>query len=503
MEKQGNETQFIKIDEHIEELCTLGKLAFDALLQDFLSFPFNKRPDGILISKLIEVGLFHVLNASSLNPEQVVYFIHKSVQEFLGALYLKEELLKEKSAPCLSDVGSLGKIVKVIEVLKFACELSADAACAILSHLGIVGKREGLTEYNFSETPCIEDLSKNQKQFLTLISQCFFCCASEKRRDLYPIFLSYVGGVLFVNSDQLHNVANEHFLKFAGAPEFIFFSHGKYTEQIYRDLITVVEDLSAVVVSCAGEKKASYLLNKYRSVDDFFLKKEDDGKVYLYIAQIHDRCSAFPTEMLRELISLPESTQKKKSVCDQSNEQDNSGPLSLTDKADRSYEINQHSLSCVWRFLISGVKRQEMETLTEVLSFVTSPRSIIISGEGLATDPVLVETLVSSIKFTNRLDKLELLHINLTAKPAAVIATSLYQAPNLSYLNLSWNPLGEGVSDLTRHLSRAPHLETLDLDGVKMTKKQVNDLTEVVHQSKIHDFSSLYHVSSSSSATTW
>jgi len=90
---------------------------------------------------------------------------------------------------------------------------------------------------------------------------------------------------------------------------------------------------------------------------------------------------------------------------------------------------------------------------------------------------------------------LVLANIDLTAKHAAVIARSLYQAPNLSYLNLSFNPLGEGVSDLTRHLSRAPHLEFLSLDGVKMTKKQVNDLSEAVRQTKISQLWSDYHVS--------
>ena len=494
IEKHGNAKQFGKIDEHKEELCILGKVAFDALLQDCVSFPFSKRPDGILITKLIEVGLFHVLKVSSLNPEQVVHFIHKSVQEFLGALYLTEEMLKEESTALLSHVGSFEKIVKMIEVLKFACELSADAACAVLTHLGIVGKNEGLTEYNFTATPCIEDLSKDQKQFLTLISQCFFCCASDKRRDLYPTFLSFAGGVLFINSDQLHSVANEHFLQFVATPEFIFFSHGKHTEQIYRDLIAVVDDLRAVVVSRSGEKKASDFLKKYRSVDDFFLRKEEDGKLYLCIAQIHDRYSGFPTEMLRELISLPDSTQKKKSVRGQSDEQEKCGALCLTDNTDSACDIIRHSLSCVWRILISDVKRQEMETLIDVLSFVTSPRSIIISGEGLATDPVLVETMVSRINFTDRLDRLELQHINLTATPASLIATSLYQAPNLSYLNLSSNPLGEGVSDLARHLSCASQLDFLRLHSVKMTKKQVNDLTDTVRQSKIHDFSSSYHV---------
>ena len=183
------------------ELCALGKLAFDALLQNALSFPFGKLPDSIYIlsDKFIKFGLFHVLNAATfLRREKHVYFIHKSVQEYLAAFFLKEELLKEASTTCLSEFDSFEKIVKMIEVLRFACELSTNAACAVLSHLGIVGKKEGLTVYNFTETPCIKDLSKDQKQFLTLISHSFFSCSAEKRRDLYPMFLSSVAWWCFI-----------------------------------------------------------------------------------------------------------------------------------------------------------------------------------------------------------------------------------------------------------------------------------------------------------------
>ena len=117
-------------------------------------------------------------------------------------------------------------------------------------------------------------------------------------------------------------------------------------------------------------------------------------------------------------------------------------------------------------------------------SFLT--RAIIIIGNGSAADPVLVGELVSRINFTSRLEWLKLQCINLTPNPAAVIARSLYQAPNLLKLDLSWNPLGEGVRDLTRHLSRAPNLKTLRLYDVQIKKKQVNDLSEAVHhQNKI------------------
>ena len=503
---KAEEEQDRNVLEHYNvELCALGKLAFDALLQNALYFPFGKLPDSIYIlsDKFIKFGLFHVLNAATfLRREKHVYFIHKSVQEYLAAFFLKEELLKEESTSCLSEVDSFEKIVKMIEVLRFACELSADAACAVLSYLGIVGKKDGLTEYNFTETPYIHDLSGNQKLFLTPISHSFFSCSAEKRRDIYPMFLSYVGGVLFIDSDQLHSLANEHFLKSAAAPEFIFFPSDLRTEQDYQDLISVLEDLSAVVVCCSGEKwKAWDFLKKYSlSSVQVFLKNEE-GKIYLYIAEIGqstippDITSILPTEMLTELISSPKSTQKKP-VDDQSNEQNDSSTLCLTENSTDDTRATHHCLSFVWSIDVRVCERQEMETLIDVLPLLTSPRDIIIRGSrGSAPDPVLVDTLVSRINFTNRLQWLTLRDINLTAKPAAVIARSLYQAPNLRGLSLALNPLGEGVSDLTRHLSCAPHLEELGLLGVKMTKKQVNDLTEAVRQTKISELFSSYHVS--------
>ena len=488
------------IDAYNVELCGLGELAFDALLKNVLSFPVSKLPDSILSEKFIKVGLFHVLNAVTfLKREQHVHFIHKSVQEYLAAFYLKEELLKE-STTCLSKVDSLEKIFKMIEVVRFACELSADAAYAILSHLGIVGKKEGLTEYNFTETPCIEDLSNNQQQFLPLISHSFFSCTSDKRRDLYPIFLAYAGGVILINSDQLHSVASEHILRSVVAPEFIFFSDGLHSEQSYRDLISVQEDLSAVIVSCSGEKKTSDLLKKYslkslEHVDDIFLKKEE-GKTYLYIARlVWPFASIFPSEMIRELMSSRECAQIKKPVDDQSNEQDDISALRLTEDSTADTQATPHFLSCVWFIHVYVGERQQVETLVDVLHFVTSPREIFVNSNRSATDPVLADTLVSCINFTNRLDVLILFNMNLTAKSAAVIARSLYQAPNLSQLGLPFNPLGEGVSDLTRHLSHAHQLETLNLAGVRMTKKQVNDLSEAVREAKIRHLRSSYHVS--------
>ena len=129
--------------DYSDELYALGHLAFEALLQGQLFFPVSQLPSYSLIERLIGVGLFQVLTMASLNPEKGVYFINKSLQAYLAACFLKEELLSGKvESDSLVRVESIEMISKVGEVLEFACELSEEAARMILSHLEMVAKKE-------------------------------------------------------------------------------------------------------------------------------------------------------------------------------------------------------------------------------------------------------------------------------------------------------------------------------------------------------------------------
>ena len=142
-EKQSAES--VSAKDYSYELYALGRLAFEALLQGQLYFPVSQLPAGYsLIERLIEVGLFQVLNMASLNREKGVYFIHKSVQEYLAGNFLKEELASRKaeSANSLLKLDSVKKISELREVLEFACELSEEAASEILIHLKMVTKEE-------------------------------------------------------------------------------------------------------------------------------------------------------------------------------------------------------------------------------------------------------------------------------------------------------------------------------------------------------------------------
>ncbi|XP_066019586.1 NLR family CARD domain-containing protein 4-like [Pocillopora verrucosa] len=494
--------QNVTSTEAKEDLSNLGKAALEALLQDRLYVRCSNFPGNISRSfeKLSEVGLFQIVNLTSLNPEKGAYFIHKSVQEFLAAWHIREEVLsiKGESTPSLSKVESFKKIVKMNEVLKFACELSTEAACAVFHHVGSVGRKESLSKHDFIyllQETVPPALSEIQKLYLGLISHSYFCCSAEKRRDLCSVFPSYTGGILSLDSNQLNVTANEHLLKSGMIPDAIFFPSEKdSSEKSYRDLITVVEDTDAVFFSCSGEKKAADLLKKFppRPLRKFFLKRE--RKIIVYVNQIDNHRDTLPTEMLRELISpTTESTQVKR-VGDPLNEHDSGTASYLTKNTNSITGPTPHSLSCLSCIRISHIGRQEMKMLADCLPLFTALLSILISGNPFEIiDAQLTETLVSRVIFTDRLDTLVLDNINLTAKPAAVIGRSLHQAPCLRWLDLSDNPLGEGVSVLTQHLSRFPHLAVLLLSNVKMTRQQVNDLSAAVRQSNISRLNTDYH----------
>ena len=105
------------IDEYQEELCRIGKLAFDVLLEDCLDFNFS-------------------------NEELKVK--------------------KNETVTCLSRMDTFEKSRKMAETLKFVCELSPDAVGIVFDHLHYFGEKEGLTNYIFTRTPSVEDLSVDQ-----------------------------------------------------------------------------------------------------------------------------------------------------------------------------------------------------------------------------------------------------------------------------------------------------------------------------------------------------
>ena len=460
-----NVTTDKSIDEYQDALCKIGKLAFNALLEDRLYVNSSKFPRGDLFEKLIHVGFFQVSKRSALNREKIVYFLHKSVQEFLAAWFIVQEVKvkKNETVTCLSRMDTFEKSIKMAEVLKFVCELSSDAVGIVFDHLRYVGEKEGLTSYNFTRTPSVKDLSDEQYKFIEICVDCLFCCPASDRLAVYSAFLSCVNYVVILNWKHSSIAAKTHFFKYTTSfPNYLFPSD---KESNFDDFLSTLFDLNAVVLTCSGESKD---FKKYADLRDadFFLEKSGNRN-FFYLRRITD--AVFHSKLLSELISTP--------VCSSQPPVDNLGKnedkniaLSLTEN--RSDQTQQHCLSLMREVQLLYPSVEDFVLLNNLLPLLTAPRDIEIWGSRTYALEVNSIESIHRINFTDNLHSLKLRNINLTEKCAAFIAESLHHSPNLHKLGLSGNPLHSGVNHLVENLHHVPQLTVLKLIEVQMGEKE-------------------------------
>ena len=454
------------IDEYQEELSKIGKLAFDALLEDCLHFNFSKFPPGDLFEKLIHVGFFQVSKLSALNREKIVSFLHKSVQEFLAAWFIVQEakVKKNETVTCLSGMDTFEKSRKMAEVLKFVCELSSDAVGIVFDHLHYIAEKEGLTNYNFTRTPSIHDLPVEQFAFIELCVDCLFCCPASNRPAVYSAFLSCVNHVIILDEKHSSIAAKTHFFTNTESfPNYLFYS-GWNT--YYDDLLSISFDLNAVVLTCSGEIED---VKKYADLRDadFFLKKSEKRN-FIYLHRITD--AVLHSKLISELISAPVCPSQPP-VDNLGKNEDNNIALSLTEN--RSYQTQQHCVSLVREVELEKVTVEDFVLLKNLLPLLTAPRNIeMMRMETYALEGISIESAIYGINFTDNLHKLNLYNFNLTEKCAAFIAESLHHSPNLHELCLSRNPLHSGVSHLAENLHHVPQLTKLELAYVQMGEKE-------------------------------
>ncbi|CAH3117385.1 unnamed protein product, partial [Pocillopora meandrina] len=473
------------IDEYQEELSKIGKLAFDALLEDCLHFNFSKFPKGDLFEKLIHVGFFQVSKLSALNREKIVYFLHKSVQEFLAARFIVQEVKvkKNETVTCLSRMDTFEKSLKMVEVLKFVCELSSDAAGFVFDHLRYVGEKEGLTNYNFTRTPSFKDFSLAQNEFIELCVDCLFCCPASDRLAVYSAFLSCVNYVVMLNWKHLSIAAKTHFFKDTTSfPNYVFYPSWKN----FDDLLPTLSDLNAVVLTCSGEIKDFKKYPGLRNAD-FFLEKSGNRN-FICLCRITD--AEFHSKLLSELISTPVCSSQPP-VDNLGKNEDNNIALSLTEN--RSDQTQQHCLSLVREVELHYPAVEDFVLLKNLLPLLTAPRYIDIWGGMINALEINSIESVHGINFTDNLHSLRFCGINLTEKCAAFIAESLHHSPNLHELIFSSNPLHSGVSHLVENLHHVPQLTVLELSRVQMGEKECAALAASLQYLNKLEKLNLYH----------
>ena len=459
--KTLNET-FRSMDEYKEDLAKLGELAWRALLNGCLYFKLGNLPEDIrsLIQKFIVFGFLQTSNpSSSPRPEKLAFFLHKSVQEFLSALFIVRDLKNAKEAfNCLSKVDSFNRFKEMSEVFIYVSELSSEATVAVFSHLKMIGEKEGLTDYNFCENPSIEELTKEQGEFYRISLDLFLSCPASDRKNVYPSFLQCVNGLIVIDKYQLPKVSSEHCLRSTNfhKPDYVLFNQ-EY-ELLYEDgrgMFSVMSDLDTVFVTYSGDVK-SVNRNHHACPGGFFIKKVGN-RLVCYATII----SYLPIGLLTSLISAPESSLQEPDHKLQNHDVCNS--LQLTEKT--SDQTLTHSLSYLRAIKIGGIDEDPTSELGELV------------------------ILLNNLHHVPRLSELDLRDVGMGNQECQLLATALKYVDKLSSLGLSCNPLGHGISELAKQLPSVPHLKELYLNNTQMGEEEVtalaHNLKNVTHLSKL------------------
>ena len=502
-----SEETFRSMDEYREDLAKLGELAWQALLNDCLYFKLSNVPDNIrlFLDKFIDFGFLQTSNLSnSPRPEKLAFFLHKSVQEFLSALFLVRDLKNAKETfNCLAKVDSIKRFEKLLEVFKFVSELSSEATVAIFRHLKMIGEKEGLTDYNFCENPSVEKLTEKQTEFNRSCLDFFLSYPVSDRQVAYPSFLQSVNGVIIINVEEhLPTVATEHCLRSTSShkPDYVFFKKRlawNSISEVERDqMFSVMSDADTVVVTCYGDVKS---VNRYHDLDpdDFFIKKVGHRLVfYLTRPSLARPTSPQFIELLKSLISAPKSSLQEPDHVSQNH--DVCSPLHLTEKT--SDQTLTHSLSYlreikIWKptsELVSllnivhhvprlakldldnvGMGNQECQLLATALKYVGKLRLLRLSENPLGHG---ISELAKHLHSVPHLKELHLDYTQMGEEEVTALAHSLHSVTLLSELSLSYNPLGHGISELAKHLYNVPHLKELRLRDTQMGEEEVTAL---------------------------
>ena len=509
------------MDEYREDLVKLGELAWQALLNDCLYFKLDNMPEDIrlFLKKFIDFGFLQTSNLSdSPHREKLAFFLHKSVQEFLAASFLVRDLKNDKEPfNSLSKVDSFERFMELSEVFKFVSGLSSEATVAVFRHLEMIREKEGLTDYNFSENPSIEELTEKQGEFYSISLDLFLSCPASDRKNVYPSFLQCVNGLIVINIYQLSKVSSEHCLRSTNfhKPDYVFFDvEDRYDDfKVMREqMFSCLSDLDPVFVSCYGDVKSA---NSYHTDSEepghFFVKKVGH-RLVCYLTRLRYRSIG----LLTSLISAPESSLQEPDHKLQNHDVYNS--LQLTEKT--SDQTLTHSLSYLreiqsWGFKnpktalgelvillnnlhhlprlsklylhAAGMGNQECQLLATALKYVDKLRVLRLERNSLGHG---ISELAKHLHSVPHLERLYLNATQMGEEEVTALALSLKNVTQLSELHLSENPLGHGVSELAKHLHSVPHLEDLYLNATQMGEEEV---TALAHSLKnVTQLSKLY-----------
>ena len=172
----------VKEEDYQEILTEIGKVALESLLKGSQVFEYGQLSEKVRGEESVMVGLLQLSeNDASLEPTEIVSFIHKSIQEYLAAWFIANRCVPqgnlggtEKRAATLEDCEAIANI------LQFVCGLSTEGAVKVLTHLSTI--RANDSSVDFSKLMPVDErepdlpwagFTLRHNQFNNLVRDCF------------------------------------------------------------------------------------------------------------------------------------------------------------------------------------------------------------------------------------------------------------------------------------------------------------------------------------------
>ena len=200
---------WLKETDYEEILAEIGKVALAGLLKGDLVFAFGQLPEKVRGEEGVIVGLFQFSEyGPSLEPMEMVSFIHKSIQEYLAAWYLIYSCAPKGN---LGEIGqhaaTFENCVALENVFQFVCGLSDEGAIKVLEHLKAVRISDPTVDLS-KIIPDVEaetdvppyHLTQRHIGFIDLAHNSFR--EVQSKAELLSHFLDCTGGVILTTANK-------------------------------------------------------------------------------------------------------------------------------------------------------------------------------------------------------------------------------------------------------------------------------------------------------------
>ena len=201
----------LREENYKEILADIGKVALEGLLKGDLMFEFYQLPEKVRSKESIIVGLLQLSeHGPSLEPMEMVSFIHKSIQEYLAAWYITYSCVPEGNLGGIEQRASTLEDCQDLEnVFQFICGLSDDGAVKVFQHLTSVrisdptlDLSKTIPDVDETDVPLC-DVTSRHWRFSELVYDCFREVRSKA--ELLTHFLECTGRIILVGRGRLNS----------------------------------------------------------------------------------------------------------------------------------------------------------------------------------------------------------------------------------------------------------------------------------------------------------